>query len=142
MRHALKHKKEEISLSDLAQHLAVEASIRAHESQRRENPNVSTVNIVEDEGKASSGDKRKKHTSFNGKSNYAKKTIDNGCWECGKLRHRKKNCYVFESKQKKAKGQASSSKDTPTKGDLSTLSTLNKNFFLDFSSIDSNLNVV
>ena len=58
----------------------VEASIRAHESQKDENPNVSIVNMVEDEGKASTGrNKRKKHTSFKGKSNYTKKTINNGC---------------------------------------------------------------
>ena len=46
IRHALKHKKEDISLIDLGQHFIVESSIRAHEEQKDPNPNVGTINMV------------------------------------------------------------------------------------------------
>ena len=49
VKHALKHKKEEITLSELAQHLQVEASLRELESSKGDNPNLSTINIVIDD---------------------------------------------------------------------------------------------
>ena len=53
-RHTLKHKKEEMSLADLGQHIVVESSIRAQEGQAEINPNVGLVNMVE--GKTSHGE--------------------------------------------------------------------------------------
>ena len=116
VRHTLKHKKEEITLTELAQHLQVEASLRELESSKGDNPNLSTVNMVIDDGKAStSGDKRKKPQYPKGKGK--KKVNDNACWECGKTGHRKKNCFVFKNKLKKIKGGASTSNNLPpTKG--------------------------
>ena len=58
VRHALKHKKEDMSLADLGQHLVVESGIRAQEGQKDPNPNIGSVNMVE--GKSSRGEKRKK----------------------------------------------------------------------------------
>ena len=68
MRQAL-NKKEDISLSALAQHLIVEASLRELESSREEISNPSTINMVIDNEKAStSGNIRKKPQGFKGTS--------------------------------------------------------------------------
>ena len=40
VRHALKHKREEITLSDLGQHIVFESSIRIQENRKDKNPNV------------------------------------------------------------------------------------------------------
>ena len=53
VRHALKHKKEDMSLVDLGQHLVVESNIRAQEGQKDPKPNVGLVNMVK--GKSSHG---------------------------------------------------------------------------------------
>ena len=58
LRHALKYKKEDISLSNLWQHIVVESNIWAHEGQKDFNPNVGIINM--DEGKPSQGKKEKK----------------------------------------------------------------------------------
>ena len=78
VRHAIKHKKEDISLIELGQHFVVESSIRGHEGQKDPNPNVDTINI--EEGKPSQGGKRKK--SFKGNTSKSK-PVENRCWECG-----------------------------------------------------------
>ncbi|XP_021744403.1 uncharacterized protein LOC110710418 [Chenopodium quinoa] len=47
VKHELKHKKEDMSLSELATHLQVEEGIRAMESAKDGNPSSSTINLVE-----------------------------------------------------------------------------------------------
>ena len=56
VRHALNHKKEEISLFHHGQHIVVESSIRALESQKHCNPYIVTINMVKDEGRSSHGE--------------------------------------------------------------------------------------
>ena len=51
----------------------------------------------------------------------------------------KENCYVLNYMQKKAKGQTSTSKDPPNKGDHASL---NINLVMDFSSMNTNVNVM
>ena len=88
VRHALKHKREEITLSDLGQHIVIESSIRIQENRKDENPNVSTINMVTEGKPSHSGEKRKKTESLKGKatsSNAGEKV----CRECGKPGHRK-----------------------------------------------------
>ena len=64
VRHALKHKREEITFSVLGQYIVVEFSIRIQENQKDENPNVSTINMVAEEKPSHSGEKRKKGGIF------------------------------------------------------------------------------
>ena len=47
VRHALKHKKEDMSLADFGKHLVVVSSIRAQEGQKNPNSNIGSVNMVE-----------------------------------------------------------------------------------------------
>ena len=68
VRHALKHKREEIRLSDLGQHIVVESSIRIQDNQKDENPNVGTINMVAEEKPSHSGEKRKKTETLKGKA--------------------------------------------------------------------------
>lgn len=65
VRYTLKHKKEDISLTDLGQH-CWESSIRANEGKKDSNPNVRAINMVE--VKLSQGEKQKK-TFKEGSSN-------------------------------------------------------------------------
>ena len=74
VRLALKHKKQDMSLADLGQHLIVESSIRAQEGKKDPNQNIGSVNMVE--GKSSHGEKRKK--TYNGSAGKSK-TVENGC---------------------------------------------------------------
>ena len=48
VRHALKHKREEITLSDFVQDIVVESSIRIQENQKDDNPNIITIDMVAD----------------------------------------------------------------------------------------------
>ncbi|XP_021744225.1 uncharacterized protein LOC110710260 [Chenopodium quinoa] len=48
VKHELKHKKEDISLSELATHLQVEEGIRAMKNAKDGNPSTSTINVVEE----------------------------------------------------------------------------------------------
>ncbi|CAO2812905.1 unnamed protein product [Amaranthus hypochondriacus] len=116
VRHALKHKREEITLSDLGQHIIVESSIRIHENRKDENPNVGTINMVAEGKQSRSGDKRKRNDTSKGKATIP--NTEKVCWECGKPGHRRKNCFVIKNKQKKTKGsgQASTSKGPSTQG--------------------------
>ena len=123
-----------MSLTDLGQHLVVESSIRAQEGQKDPNPNIGSVNMVE--GKSYRGEKRKK--TYKGSSSKSK-TVENGCWECGKPGHLKKNCFVFKNKQKKTKGHASTRGDPPTKGDHFIL---NKQSSFDVCLMNTNISIV
>ena len=75
----------------------------------------------------------------NPKGKGKKKENDNAFLECGKTGHRNKNCFVFKNKQKKMKGNASTSKDPPNKGNLVIL---DENSSLSLSSIDFNVKIV
>ncbi|XP_021722414.1 uncharacterized protein LOC110689893 [Chenopodium quinoa] len=68
VKHDLKHKKEDMTLSGLATHLQIEEGIRAMEGAKDGNPSTSTVNMV-DEGRASAS------TSGKSKNNNSSKAI-------------------------------------------------------------------
>ncbi|XP_021719995.1 uncharacterized protein LOC110687676 [Chenopodium quinoa] len=98
VKHDLKHKKEDISLSNLATHLQIEEGIRAMEKAKDGNPSSSTINVVE-EGKssASTSGKRKKFNSSKGKSKKQKDNNKYACWECGPTLNRLGYRLVFEA---------------------------------------------
>ncbi|XP_021750419.1 uncharacterized protein LOC110716093 [Chenopodium quinoa] len=80
VKHDLKHKKEDMTLSGLATHLQIEEGIRAMEGAKDGNPSTSTVNMV-DEGRASASTsgKRKNKNSSKGKS---KRQANNNKFSC------------------------------------------------------------
>ena len=93
--------------------------------------------VIDDEKASICGQNRKKQQ--NSKVKGMKKVNDNACWKCGKAGHCKKICFVFKNKQKKMKGNASTSKDPPNKGNLVIL---DENSSLSLSSIDFNVKIV
>ena len=86
VKHALKYKREEITLSDIGQHaVGVESSI-IQENRKDENPNVGTINMVAEGKPSHSGEKRKKSASFKGKATTFN-AGEKACWEFGKPEH-------------------------------------------------------
>ena len=83
VRHALKHKREAITFSDLVQHIVVKSSIRIQENRKDENPNVGTINMVAEGKPSHSGEKRKKTETFKGKATSSN-AGEKASWECGK----------------------------------------------------------
>ena len=51
----------------------------AHESQKDDNHNVETINMIEDEERSLSTREKIKKSSFKGKFNTTTKVIDNEC---------------------------------------------------------------
>ena len=100
----LKHKKEDISLEDLANSLRLEEEYRL-ENEKEQKLQVSNVHVLE-EGNSS---KSKPNKSFKNKKeslsvqgqNFKKKK--GPCYYCGKPGHNKKECY-FLKKKKNAPG--------------------------------------
>ena len=118
VRHALQYKKEEITLSDLRQHIVVESSIRAHESQKNGNPNVATINMVEDKGRSSSfEEKEKKNHLSRGSPTLPHRPLTMDIGSVENQDTGKRIAMFLRTRKKKAKGQTSTSKDPLTKGD-------------------------
>lgn len=69
VRNALKHKKDDINLQQLASHLLIEEGIRKQDGQKDGNPSSSTVNMVEGSKSKGGGNpkKRKNANSSNSK---------------------------------------------------------------------------
>ncbi|XP_021718833.1 uncharacterized protein LOC110686521 [Chenopodium quinoa] len=93
VKHELKYKKEDISLSDLVIHLQVEEGIRGMENAKDGNPSTSTINVVE-EGKSSA--------STSGK----RKNDDDSWWmDSGASRHVCKVKHWFKTFHKVVDGE-------------------------------------
>jgi len=73
-KHSLKHKKEALSLEELANSLRIEEEFHKQE----ENKFVSNVNVVEE-----SQSKKRNYTKINNNKNKKRKV----CWDCGSPNH-------------------------------------------------------
>ncbi|GJZ47878.1 zinc finger, CCHC-type containing protein [Tanacetum coccineum] len=94
-KHTLKHKKEDLTLVELDNHLRIEESLRMQDSDKPKGNNVagpSVVNMVEHNNSSMYNDnkgKRKHHDNTKADPNKKSKVT---CWKCGKLGHLKKDC--------------------------------------------------
>ena len=86
----LKHKEEDIDINQLGTHLQIEVSIRAQESGGSKNPNISSINVVE-ESSHMKGKRKVQNGNSSQKGKAAKITPpDKSCWICGKLGHQRR----------------------------------------------------
>ncbi|CAM8957351.1 unnamed protein product [Rhodiola kirilowii] len=108
-RRTLKHKKEEMSLVELAKELRMEEKLRVRETDTMEvDETLPKVNVMEASSQKMNKNKGKKRPN-----NYASKGLNkkhpskgNVCWTCGKVGHFKRDCRLGKGKSEKAQGNA------------------------------------
>nr|GEW74293.1 zinc finger, CCHC-type [Tanacetum cinerariifolium] len=92
--HTLKHKKKELTLVELGNHLRIKESLKMQDSDKPKGNNVagpSVVNRVEHNNSSRHNDHRGKRKHHDNKGDPNKKSKVT-CWKCGKSEHLKKNC--------------------------------------------------
>ncbi|GJZ25340.1 zinc finger, CCHC-type containing protein [Tanacetum coccineum] len=90
----LKHKKEELTLVELGNHLRIEESLRVQDSDKPKGNNVagpSVVNMVEHNNSIRYNDNKSTRRHQDTKTD-PKKNSKVTCWKCGKPGHLKKDC--------------------------------------------------
>ena len=96
---SLKHKKEDLTLKELAKHLQLEKETRRQESKDEIGAHVSKVHVVEDKGNAKGKNSyNKKHNNKNQPNSDSKKK-KGACWFCSKPGHFKSECRSFNNKK-------------------------------------------
>ncbi|GJS34185.1 zinc finger, CCHC-type containing protein [Tanacetum coccineum] len=93
-KHTLKHKKEELTLVELASHMRVEGSPRVQDSDKPKSNNVAgplVFNMMEHNNSIMYNDNKGKRKHLNTKTDPNKKSKMT-CWKCGKLERLKKDC--------------------------------------------------
>ena len=97
---SLKHKKEDLTLEELAKHLRLEEETRRQESKDEIGAHVSKVHVVEDKGNGKGKNSyNKKRNNKNQPNSDSKKKKKGACWFCGKPRHFKNECRSFNNKK-------------------------------------------
>lgn len=89
----LKHKKEDLTLEELAQHLQIEKESRILESKENQLAQTSKIHMVDD-GKRFNKKKCKREPQ---PEKDAKKP-KGACWHCGKLGHFRNECWSYKKK--------------------------------------------
>ncbi|GLU19483.1 hypothetical protein SLE2022_357320 [Rubroshorea leprosula] len=92
----LKHKKEDMSLENLANSLRLEEQYRA-ENEKEQKVQVSDVHVLE-EGTSSKPKKPFKKKEYSVKQNQKFKKQKGACFHCGKTGHFKRECYFLKKK--------------------------------------------
>ncbi|CAM8913974.1 unnamed protein product [Rhodiola kirilowii] len=108
-RRTLKHKKEDISLVELAKELRMEEELRVREKDAMEvDTNLPKVNVLETSSQKVNKNKGKKRPNEYASKGLNKKhpTKGNVCWTCGKAGHFKRDCRVGKGKSEKAQVNA------------------------------------
>ncbi|CAM8905246.1 unnamed protein product [Rhodiola kirilowii] len=117
-RRTLKHKKEDISLVELAKELRLEEELRVREKDAMEvDTNLPKVNVLETSSQKVNKNKGKKRPNEYASKGPNKKhpTKGNVCWTCGKAGHFKRDCRVGKGKSEKAQGNAVGNKNQEQK---------------------------
>nr|GEV60140.1 zinc finger, CCHC-type [Tanacetum cinerariifolium] len=94
IKHALKHKKEELTLVEFGSHLRIEESLKVQDGDKPKGNNVAcslVVNMVEHNNFIRYNDNKGKRKHQDTKTDPNKKSKLT-CWKCRKLGHLKKNC--------------------------------------------------
>ncbi|GKE19897.1 hypothetical protein Tco_1431409 [Tanacetum coccineum] len=93
-KHTLKHKKEELTLVELGDHLRIEELLKALEIDRPKRNNVvgtSVVNMAEHNNSTIYNDNKGIHKHHDNTKADPSKKSKLTCWKCGKTRHLKRD---------------------------------------------------
>ncbi|CAM8916471.1 unnamed protein product [Rhodiola kirilowii] len=128
-RRSLKHKKEEMSLVELAKELRMEEELCVREKDTMEvDTNSPKVNVLETSSQKMNKNKGKKRPNEYTSKGPNKKHPSKGnvCWTCGKAEHFKRDCRLGKGKSEKAQGNAFGNKNQEQKcqGQKSLVSSL------------------
>ncbi|CAM8981616.1 unnamed protein product [Rhodiola kirilowii] len=110
----LKHKKEEMSLMELAKELRMEEELRVREKDTMEVDETSPkVNVMVASSQKMNKNKGKKRPNDYASKGPNKKHPSKGnvCWTCEKAEHFKRDCRVGKGKSEKAQGNAFGTKN-------------------------------
>nr|GEW79537.1 putative reverse transcriptase domain-containing protein [Tanacetum cinerariifolium] len=114
-KHTLKHGKDDLSLVQLGNHLRIEESLRAQDSDKGKGKEVGgpSVNMTEEggENKHHKQNKGKKQSNENNSGFSSNKKPKVECWKCGKTGHVKKDCRSGKKNNANAGGSRKGSKD-------------------------------
>ncbi|CAM8990125.1 unnamed protein product [Rhodiola kirilowii] len=118
-RRTLKHKKEEISLVELAKELRMEEELRVQENDAMEvNTTLPKVNVLKTSSQKMNKNKGKKRPNeYVSKGPNKKKhpSKENVYWTCGKAGHFKHDCRIGKGKSEKAQDKAFGNKNQEQK---------------------------
>ena len=147
----LKHKIEEITLEQLAQHLRVEEETRRHEIKN----DSSKVHVVEESSGSNKQHRKRKFQSHYGPGKGKKHDPKvAGCWNCGKPGHIKRDCRALKRQNIGGKPIASEAKNSKFIAVISEINVLedagdwwidsgatrhvcnNKKFFTEYDSVE------
>ena len=96
---SLKHKKEDLTLKELAQHLRLEEETRRQESKNEIGAHVSKVHVVEDKGNGKGKISYNKKCNNKNQPNSDSKKKKGACWFYSKPGHFKSECRSFNNKK-------------------------------------------
>ncbi|CAM8900205.1 unnamed protein product [Rhodiola kirilowii] len=139
-RRTLKHKKEEISLVELAKELRMEEELCVREKDTMEvDTNLPKVNVLETSSQRMNKNKGKKRPNEYASKGPNKKHPSKGnvCWICGKVGHFKRDCRVGKGKTEKAQDNTFGTKNQEQKSQGQKLLVLNLETKIDtYSNVD------
>ncbi|CAL1388490.1 unnamed protein product [Linum trigynum] len=99
-KHMLKHKKEELDLTQLGTHLRIEENLRVQEGVKpKESSSVHMIEIGESSTQKK-GKKRSRDKGYNSSKADKNKKAKPTCWKCGKSGHFKRDCHMEKSKNR------------------------------------------
>ena len=97
VRNGLKHKKEDLTLEELGNHLQIEEDLRK-ESKDESFSKIHAVEEGESSKKPSQDSRKRKHPSKSAKHAKDNKKKKGACFHCGKPGHFKKECWALKKK--------------------------------------------
>ncbi|GJV58374.1 zinc finger, CCHC-type containing protein [Tanacetum coccineum] len=113
-KHTLKHGKDDLSLVQHGNHLRIEESLRAQDSDKGKGKEVGgpSVNMTEEgKNKHNKRNKGKKRSNKNNSGSSSNKKPKLECWKCGKTGHFKRDCQSGKKNNANAGGSGKGSKD-------------------------------
>ena len=140
-KHMLKHKKEELTLTELGSHLRIEESLKVHESDKPKSSTAagpSVVNMVEHNNSSRNNDNKGKRKHQDNTKPDPNKKSKATCWKCGKTGHFRKDCKGVKIGNK-TNGSGTSGYGNGNTNSLKGQNIFNKSFWIYYVTYISEL---